>query len=94
MAGRRTEPKSIEARYEQLTGGLGQRRVIYLVRRRLGFTRKKWNKLDPHTQRIYVEGLLDEFADRGSSSDRQGVRDAHNIPLSEFAAAGARVRRI
>lgn len=48
-------------RFEEATGGLTQRRVDYLIRRHLGFSRSEWRELSWIDQRVYLEGLRWEF---------------------------------
>jgi hypothetical protein len=51
---------TIDARYERLSGGPGKRAVLYVARRKLGLSPDEWEALPWWTQRLYIDGLLNE----------------------------------
>jgi hypothetical protein len=53
-------PGSTEARYEQLSGGPGERTLRYVARRHLNLSWDEWRDLPWWVRRNYVEGLEEE----------------------------------
>lgn len=64
------------------------------MRRRLQFSPQEWDALPGHHQRMYIEGLIEEFVPKEQKGGGSGPRDAHNLPATEFLGAGATVRRV
>ncbi len=57
-------PKRLTERYEALTGDLNERRTRYLLRRHLGVEPEDVPQLPWWKRKLYVEGLLWEFANQ------------------------------
>ena len=53
-------PPNVSARYERLSGGRGNRAVIYLAARKLGIDWDTWQHLPWWVQQAYIEGFVDE----------------------------------
>ena len=66
-------PKRLSERYEELAGDSNERRTLYLLRRHLGVDPEDARNLPWWKRRLYVEGLLWEFADKDSTEYDDGA---------------------
>ncbi len=57
-------PKRLNERYESLTGDIEERRTRYLLRRHLGVEPEDASGMPWWKRKLYVEGLLWEFANK------------------------------
>lgn len=64
-------PKRLTERYEGLAGDLNERRTRYLLRRHLGIEPEDAPFLPWWKRKLYVEGLLWEFAEQ----DEEGYEE-------------------
>lgn len=69
-------PKRIEPRYEALAGDLNERRTRYLLKRHLGVEPEDAAKLPWWKRKLYVEGLLWEFADQDETEQLDGSQES------------------
>lgn len=53
-------PGNTDSRYERLSGGSGNRVLLYLARRHLGMSAGEWNSTSWWEQRMLLEGLETE----------------------------------
>lgn len=71
--GRVSTPKRSDARYHELSGGPGNRAVLYLAKSRLNLSPDEWEDLLWWEQRTYIEGFHDEgllkYAGEGDDYD-------------------------
>ena len=49
-------PGSLNARYDDVSGGEGQRRAYYMARRHLGMSPAEWDALAWWEQKMYLDG--------------------------------------
>lgn len=68
-------PKRLTERYDSLAGDLNERRTLYLFRRRLGITPEEARRLPWWEWKMYVDGLLWEFADTEETEYVDGTAD-------------------
>lgn len=69
-------PKRLSERYESLAGDLEERRTRYLLRRHLGVEPEDAPNLPWWKRKLYVEGLLWEFAEQDESEEVDGSLDS------------------
>jgi hypothetical protein len=68
-------PKKLSARYESIAGDLNERRTRYLFKRHLGIEPEDAGALPWWKRKLYVEGLLWEFADQDAPEVNDGSLD-------------------
>lgn len=77
MAPGAVQPGKIDGRYEGLTGGEDQRRLYYTVLKLFHITRREWDDMPWHDQRMYIEQLNkdpeynDDDGDSGGGSAQE-----------------------
>jgi hypothetical protein len=82
-------PGSIDARYEELSGGQGERVLLYIARRHLGMSWKEWQDTPWWVRRAYIEGLeQEELLEFGPSDELGWEIDPRGADVSDFAASG------
>lgn len=79
-------PFYADARYEQLTGGPGNRALHYLAKRRLNMSVAEWDALPWYDQRMYMEGFVEEGL--LSTGDDHDVDMRDPIHGGEFSEEG------
>lgn len=70
------KPKRLSERYEGLAGDLNEQRTRYLLRRHLGIDPEDAANLPWWKRKLYVEGLLWEFASSETNETNDGSLDA------------------
>lgn len=72
MASGAVRPGKIEDRYEGLTGGEDQRHLYYTVLKLFHITRREWDDMPWHDQRMYVEQLNKDPEYKDEEEDSPG----------------------
>lgn len=100
MAHGAVQPGKRGSRYEQVSGGLGQRRIYYLARRKLQLSPEEWDALPWWQERMYVEGFGEEEFVELDGTEFEPAQEAVDEPVSyegpdpiDKALAGAIRRR-
>lgn len=77
-------PKRLGERYESLAGDLEERRTRYLFRRHLGVEPETVPSLPWWKRKLYVEGILWEFANDGEEETEYIDDDTDSLGAEGF----------